>query len=49
MDSYGDGRIFESLEEATANFNAKWARPREARQPPSRMAELEQKNEASYD
>ena len=49
MDSPGDGRILESLEEAIGSFNAWWARPREARQPPSRMAELEQRNEASYD
>ena len=42
MDYSWDGRIIESLEEANASFNAKWALPRKARRPPSRMAELEQ-------
>jgi hypothetical protein len=44
-----NGRIIESLEEADASFNAWWALPRKARGPLSRMAELEQRNNASYD
>jgi hypothetical protein len=47
--SPGSGHIIESLEAANANFNAQWARPRRARQDPSRVAELEQRNKASYD
>jgi hypothetical protein len=47
--SLGNGLILESLEAANANFNAQWAHPRRARQDPSRMAELEQRNKASYD
>ena len=49
MDFPGNGRIIESLEEADASFNAWWALPRKARRPLSRMAELEQRNKASYD
>ena len=49
MDFLENGRIIESLEEADANFKAKRAEPRQAQWHSSRMAELEQRNKASYD
>jgi hypothetical protein len=49
MDFSESGRIIESLEEADASVSRQRAKPRNARWQSSRMAELEQRNKASYD